>query len=272
MVHGVMGRRDVPIAQGATGPLPPAPAPGQADPCINDGVRLLAAELRKAPATLVVMGPLTDLACLVRTDPRAASRVREVLAQIGARPGEAYDLNGRPALFSLNVGADPAATEAVLASRALRGARITVAPYHTAGGTLLPDERLDRLGGDRPEGVWLREKAVGFRAFWKVAFGDDGLRPWDQHLVYRLVRPRDHASRPVGWRMVDCSDPTGRNAGPACAGHGPTQFPTRDGESAQLWLGEGPGQRARPGLRILDGFVDARAEERFLDAVTALQG
>lgn len=217
------------------------------------------------------MGPLTDLACLIRNDRQAAGNIREVLTQIGARPGEAYDLNGRPALFSLNVGVDPDATEAVLASSALKNARITVAPYHLAGGTLLGDARVDVLGGDRPQGGWLREQAVAFREFWRVSFGDDGLRPWDQHLVYRLLRPRDYVARDVGWRMIDCSDPTGRNAGSACAGHGPTQFPTRDGEPAQLWLGDGPGQQPRKGLQLLDSYAGPGAEERFLDTVTALR-
>jgi inosine-uridine nucleoside N-ribohydrolase len=265
MVHEVMGRRDVPIAQGATGRLR-----DDAD-CVNDGVRLLARELREGPATVLAMGPLTDLACLARTDPVAAGNVVEVLAQIGARPGEPYDLNGRPALFSLNVGADPAATEAVLASPALARATITASPYHLAGEQLLDDARVDRLGGDRPEGRWLRDQARAFRLFWTASFGDLGLRPWDQTLVHALVRPSAYRVRDVGWRMVSCADPTGRNANPDCAGHGPTQFPTRDGEPAQLWLGDGEGQRARPRLRILDAYVSPREAIRFLDAVAALE-
>nr|MBA2349690.1 nucleoside hydrolase [Solirubrobacterales bacterium] len=272
MVHEIMGRRDIPIAKGAEAKLNPAPPSGSTDPCVNDGVRLLSRLLREGPATIVAAGPLTDVACLARTDAEAAANVVEILAQIGARPGEAYDLNGRPALFSLNVGVDPEATRTVLASPALAHATIIASPYHFAGGLLLDDARVDRLGGSSPEGIWLREQAFAFRAFWRVAFGDNGLRPWDQTLVYRLMHPEATRTVDVGWRMVDCSDPTGRNIGSACAGHGPTQFPTRDGEPQQLWLGEGPGQRARPHLRILSDYATPADGTRFLDAVTALRG
>ncbi len=272
MVHDVMGRREIPIAQGASSKLPPAPQAGTPDPCRNAGVELLARELREGPATVIASGPLTDLACLARTDPVAAGNVVEVLAQVGARPGEPYDLNGRPALFSLNVGADPEAVRTVLSSPALAGATFTASPYHHAGGYLLDSARVDRLGGSSPEGVWLRDKARAFRAFWTAAFGDLGLRPWDQSLVYALMAPEEVRRVDVGWRLVDCSDPTGRNAGAACAGHGPTQFVTRDGEGQQLWLGPGPGQAARPRLQVLDGYAAPGGPARFLDTVTALRG
>jgi len=265
LVHDVMGRRDVPIAQGAERALPP---PGE--PCVTDGVRLLAEQLRRGPAKVLATGPLTDVACLARAFPRAAANVTEVLAQVGARPGEAYDLNGRPALFSLNVSADPRAMEEVLTSPALADAAITASPYHLAGMLLFDDARVDRMGGDTPEGRWLRDNSRAFREFWRAAFADDGLRPWDQTLVYHLMRPSAYRVRDVGWRMVDCADPTGRNANPDCAGHGPTQFPTRDGEPKQLWLGDGPGQRPRARLRILDDYAAPADGVAFLDAVTAL--
>jgi len=270
LVHDVMGRRDVPIAQGAVGPLPPAPPAGAPDPCVNDGVRLLAEQLAR-PARLLALGPLTDVACLVRAFPARARNVTEILAQVGARPGEPYDLNGRPVLFSLNVSADPQAARDVYATPVLGATTITSAPYHITISALLDDARLDRLGGERPEGRWLREQMVAFRAFWKAALGDDGLRPWDQNLVHFLIRPDDFVEREVGWRIVDCSDPTGRNAGPACAGHGPTQFPTRDGEAAQLWLGLGEGQALRPRTRILDRYASDAAETRFLDTIADLR-
>jgi pyrimidine-specific ribonucleoside hydrolase len=265
LVHGVMRRTDVPVAQGSARALP---RPGEA--CVNDGVRLLAAELRKGPAKILATGPLTDVACLARTFPREAANVTEVLAQIGARPGEPYDLNGRPALFSLNVSADVLATEEVMASPALSGARITASPYHLAGMLLFDDARVDRMGGASPEGRWLRENSRAFREFWRAGFADNGLRPWDQTLVFHLMRPAAYRTLAVGWRMVDCSDPTGRNANTACAGHGPTQFPTRDNEPKQLWLGNAPGQRPRRGLQILDAYAEPADGTRFLDAVTAL--
>jgi len=267
LVHDVMGRRDVPIAQGSSAKLPDDPA----TPCVNDGVRLLAEQLRRGPAVVLATGPLTDVACLARTFPREAANVTEVLAQVGARPGEAYDINGEPTLFSLNVSADPLAMEEVLTSPALAGATITASPYHLAGKVLIGDERLDRQGGDLPEGRWLRENSRAFRAFWFAGFRDRGLRTWDQTLSYRVMRPQELRTQDVGWRMVDCSDPTGRNASPACAGHGPLQFPTRDTEGKQLWLGEGPGQRPRARLRILTDFAGPAAEERFLDVMTDLR-
>jgi inosine-uridine nucleoside N-ribohydrolase len=282
LVYSVMGRTDVPIAPGAAGALPPPDPAGGCDPCITPGVELMAEKLREGPAVLLALGPLTDLACLVRAFPREAANLTEVLAQIGARPNEEYTLPNlqqplrstlQCCLWSVNVSLDVPAVELALSAPELAAARWTIAPWHFVASTLFTSDRLLRLGGDRPEGAWLRRNALAFQTFWLAAFNEPGIHPWDVTLVQYLMRPEDFVVDAVGWRIVDCrnpDDPLGRPTGTDCAGHGPLQFPTRDAEPGQLWLGNGPQQRAKPELFIIDRFVSDEARTRFFDTTTAL--
>lgn len=282
LVHEVMGRTDIPVEGGAAGPLPPADPDADQDPCITPGVLMMADQLAQGPAALFAFGPLTDLACLVRAFPERAANITHVLAQMGARPGEEYTLPNvqqpiREAvdccLWSVNVSLDVPAVELALSAPELAQARWTIAPWHFVAATLLSTNRMAQLGGSRPEGEWLRRNSIAFQTFWLAAFNEAGIHPWDVTLVQYLMRPDDFATLEVGWRIVDCRNPDdllGRPSNPDCAGHGPTQFPLRDAEPAQLWLGNGEDQTARPGLFIIDDFVSEDARTRFLDTATAL--
>lgn len=282
LVHEVMGRSDVPVEGGASGPLPQFDPDAASDPCITPGVAMMADKLAEGPAAVFAFGPLTDLACLVRAFPDAATNITHVLAQIGARPGEEYTLPNAQqpiregidcCLWSVNVSLDVPAVAFALSAPALSGARWTVAPWHFVAATLLSTNRMAQLGGARPEGEWLRRQSVAFQTFWLATFNEAGIHPWDVTLVHYLMRPEDFATQRVGWRIVDCrnpEDPLGRPTHPDCAGHGPTQSPTRDAEPAQLWLGDGEQQMPHPALHIIDNFVDDTARTRFLDTTTAL--
>jgi hypothetical protein len=249
MVHDVMGRREGPIAQGAERALPPA-----GEPCVTDGVRLLAEQLRRGPAKVLATGPLTDVACLARTFPREAANVTEVLAQVGARPGEGVRPQRAAGAVQPQRGRRPTRDGGgpdLTRARRGRDHRLALPPGRHAALR----RRARRPHGRRHAGGPLaaREQPSVPRV---LAGGLRRQRPaaLDQTLVHHLSTPGAYVIRDVGWRMVDCADPSGRNANPDCAGHGPSQFPTRDGEPKQLWLGDGPGQQPRAGLRVLDAY------------------
>jgi inosine-uridine nucleoside N-ribohydrolase len=140
------GRTDVPIGLGIGGPLkaPPAmqgrPQGGWADAraldahpvVLADGVAALieAIEAASEPATVLSIGPLTNLAEALRRAPQIAGRARFVGMQgsvrIGYRPGS-------PPAAEYNVAADVAAARVALAAPWDK----TIAPLDSCGSVVL---------------------------------------------------------------------------------------------------------------------------------------
>ncbi len=272
MVHDVMGRRDIRIEQGPAGPMTASAERGRgaADPCVTPGVQLLADELRRAPATVLELGNLTTIGCLVRAFPKESANVDELVVESGRAPGEVFYLREKPGVTDTNFNQDPYAAELVL--RELP-APITFDPWSVNSSTILDDARLDRLGGDTPIGRWLRENIRTWRTFWDAAFQDMGIRAWDQHVIFYLQHPDAYVVEDTPWKVVSCAGEGPRkNASTDCAGHGPTQVPTLDAEKAQLWLGQTPGQTRRDGIRTMRRFRSPADQQAFLDEQTALHG
>ncbi|MBI4338563.1 MAG: nucleoside hydrolase [Chloroflexi bacterium] len=125
-----MGRADVPVARGAAGPLlggtfhhaydlhghrgigvhfPRATTTPVAEDAPAFMARLLSGSA--SPMTVVALGPLTNMALLLRRHPQAALRIGGLVATGGAL----RDDNGTPTV-EFNVGNDPEAASSVLSS------------------------------------------------------------------------------------------------------------------------------------------------------------
>jgi purine nucleosidase len=124
---GVLGRPDVPVVRGASGPLNPVlrrddrdPAP-EADPDASGATGHAASELVSrvlaAPGevTVVAVGPLTNVALALLLEPRFAEAVHEVVVMGGVYTGTT-NVAWMPGEF--NFWSDPDAAEVVLRSGA----------------------------------------------------------------------------------------------------------------------------------------------------------
>lgn len=135
----LMERRDIPVHAGAAGPLGQSAVsaldihgndglggvalPEPAAPAGQDAVGWMARTLRAAEAgtvDILALGPLTNLAALLRSDPGAARRAGRVIAMGGAidEPGNVGPRS------EFNMAADPLAAQEVLAA----GLPLTLVP------------------------------------------------------------------------------------------------------------------------------------------------
>ncbi|MBZ0184613.1 MAG: nucleoside hydrolase, partial [Candidatus Obscuribacterales bacterium] len=79
---------------------------------------LLASQLEKDPATIVAIGPLTNIASLILLRPELTSRVTEVIAVAGRRPGQLFRTGEHPRSHpDLNFERDPEAFAVLLGSQ-----------------------------------------------------------------------------------------------------------------------------------------------------------
>lgn len=159
-------------------------------------------ELREAleagPLTIVALGPLTNIAAVLREDPALASRVERLVAVMGRRPGHLFHptegasgamlLGHGPVFSDFNFEQDPAAAAQVLAMHV----PITLIPYDAARHIEITGADLDRLAA-RGGGAhaWVAQRARGWLQFWKDDIGRSGFYPFDLLAAAYVMAPAD---------------------------------------------------------------------------------
>lgn len=155
---GVFGRRDIPLAMGAEEPLLDTKGSSQSKQfsvltsadTVPDTVRLSAVPfiinmLNQSPAkmTLIALGPLTNIALVLKTEPRIRSKIERIVIMGGAF---------QTSRAEYNVKRDRAAAEIVFNS----GVPMTVVGLDVTEQCKLRDEDLDKLRiADDPVGRFL---------------------------------------------------------------------------------------------------------------------
>jgi len=141
------GRRDVPVAAGEPGgKLPIAQtrwADGFTSPSLlsESAVDLLKAEIDRAPGviTVVPIGPLTNIAALLKRYPGEAKKIKRIVL-MGGSIARGYDPGSGP-MAEYNIAADPAAAQTVFSS----GIPILMAPLDVTARLQLDAPHRQRL-------------------------------------------------------------------------------------------------------------------------------
>ena len=163
----------------------------------------LAAELRQRSLTYVALGPLTNLATLLKQEPDLAGRIERVVLVGGRSPGVvfAFGPTGGLQIHDANVVKDPDAVRAVLASKA----PISLAPVEASSRLVLTKEHRLQLREASPAAEFLYRKSRLWLWFWTAVVQHDGGPLFDALAVLGAARPelvtreRRHAFvRPTG--------------------------------------------------------------------------
>jgi inosine-uridine nucleoside N-ribohydrolase len=171
--------------------------------CLEDGGSLdaqiaLRQALQRGMLTVVALGPLTNLAAVLASEPALASRITRVIAVMGRRPGHRFHpsenratgamLFGHGPIFrDLNAVLDPQAVSVVLAS----GIPLVFIPYVAARKVLMTGSDLDHVARSGPAGQWVAEHSREWLAFWQSDVGLDGFYPFDL-MAAAYVRDPSH--------------------------------------------------------------------------------
>ena len=190
---------DIPVARGGASPMALATdasgvhgASGIGDYVIpphgyelapGDGVEAVYAALQAAgeKVTLVTLGPLTNIAALLRRHPDAASLLGRVYAMIASVDG-----TGNITEYAeFNACCDPEALAAVVAS----GAEIVFAPMHLGRVAKLAQQDILKKGRGTEFGEML---AQIFRGYRDDAAGEGYVAMYDANAVEALLRPEQY--------------------------------------------------------------------------------
>ena len=156
---------------------------GESSPAVD----AMVTALEQQPLTVLALGPLTNIATLIRNHPQAAQGISQIVAVMGRRPGEVFGVGDNPLmhLHDMNVRKDPEAVRTVLAS----GIPLTVIAFSASAEIVVTTDDLAQLehrGGFARE---LAEISEPWLLVWRYVFWADGFRPFDVLPVLYVMAP-----------------------------------------------------------------------------------
>jgi inosine-uridine nucleoside N-ribohydrolase len=236
IVRNLKKRRNLPIVPGASGPvsqvlhdtpiwfdgkhLPSAGVDGSfAAACVNAAVLHMRRTIQRShgPVTILAIGPLTDVACLLQTSkPSVVQRIHEIIAIASRVEGESVQINGL-VVNDFNFRMDPVAGTLMLAMAGRRDVPVRLMSFSLTGQTsqadsLIPFTADSYPGPPRPRPrdersfAWLLEAAEPRNVYWSGIFGTDQ-GPFDQYAVMAAIEPELFDCRPALAYVQQCSFP-----------------------------------------------------------------
>lgn len=161
--------------------------------------RALASALEPEPLTIIALGPLTNLAKVIRTHPDAVNKIGRIVLVGGKRPGQLFH-PGHHWWFhfgDFNVSHDPEAAEIVLYS----GVPITLVPFELATKLFVTESDLDRLSAGDRSAKWLSDVSRPWLTFWNTMLEKPGFHPFDVLAVAYAAMPDHFRCTPIPARI-----------------------------------------------------------------------
>lgn len=145
----------------------------------------LAAALSDNRLTIVALGPLTNIAALVKNHPALIDRIDAVVAVAGQRPGQVFRVGTTPILHfhDLNVRKDPDAIDIVLRS----GIPLHLIPFEVGQRVVVTLADLQVLEGRGALDAWVAARSFAWLNFWEGVLGAPGFSPFDALAVAYVV-------------------------------------------------------------------------------------
>lgn len=183
-----------PIAQDVVGRFGPEsfrPWRGAAGPdeldAPTEASEALATMLREERLTVILLGPATNVASMLRREPALASRIERIVAVAGRRPGQRFTTgttNPR-GHRDLNFELDVEAFRVILAT----GVPLTLAPFELSSQVWIGAEDIDRLAAGPAHARFLADPARAWLRVWEETFDVDGFNPFDTLAVDLVAHP-----------------------------------------------------------------------------------
>ena len=210
--------------------------------CINDGVLEIVKLLTESneKITILAIGPLTDVACIVLNFPEVLDKIEEVVFLGGRAPDQvlAYPFAPDVIFTDFNIAQDLRATQVVLEQSTVP---FTFINFSISSSTLYSGDQIDSLGD--PE-CSTRSQLLSRASQERVEeltelLGMNVMDTFDINAAYYVAQPEMFTCEDAGFDFVECTEGTpGVFNGPdnPCAGHGPDQPSDLNLEAEQLWV------------------------------------
>jgi purine nucleosidase len=191
------GFRGPPVHRGRVSAASANDDPTRAERAIRDA-------LSEAPMVIMALGPLTNIAAVLRRHPALARQIARIVAVMGQRSGHIFHpveggtagmLFGHGPIFQdFNFVQDQGAAAELLSL----GLPMTLIPYEAASEVVITGRDLDAMSRTGESTRWVAEKSAGWLAFWREDIGQPGFFPFDLVAAAYLLHPELFRCAEVG--------------------------------------------------------------------------
>ena len=150
--------------------------------------RALAAALARERLTVLALGPVTNVATVVKNHPALVSQIEEVVVVAGRRPGQRFTVGSSPgtaALRDLNFELDPDGMQTLLDA----DVPLVLAPFEISSKVLVTRDDADRLASGSDVLAWFTQPMADWLQAWRDRFAVDGFHPFDTLAVAYVTSP-----------------------------------------------------------------------------------
>jgi len=164
----------------------------------------LAEALAREPLTILALGPLTNIATVLKQHPQLSTRIKAVVAVAGRRPEQHFRTgtkSGKP-FRDFNFELDSEAARLVLVS----GVPVILAPWELSSQVWITADDLQQMKAGPPAAQWLYASAMDWLGLWRDQFGVDGFNPFDTLAVAILTSPELLACETLSVRIETLPD------------------------------------------------------------------
>jgi inosine-uridine nucleoside N-ribohydrolase len=152
----------------------------------NDATRALVDALRKEKMPILAIGPVTNVATVIKNHPELIPQIEEVVVCAGRTPGLLF----KPGLEKLSVGdynfeMDPESFRILFDA----GVRMVLSGYECSVYTFLGKTDIDFLTNGTVADQWVYDQLRPWQQFNEELFGVDGFVPWDTTPLGYLTHP-----------------------------------------------------------------------------------
>ena len=152
----------------------------------NDATQALQAALREEPLTILALGPVTNVATVLKNHPELSARVEEIIVVAGRRPGQTFVLGkGGGPLMDMNFEYDSEGMRILLDS----GAPIVLAPFEISSKTPLPEKDIERFASKPELADFFLEPLRDYVDWYDEHFAVRAIFPFDTLAVAYLTSP-----------------------------------------------------------------------------------
>ncbi len=195
----------------------------------TDATRALAAALRREKLVILMLGPATNVATLLRVHPELRKRIKKIVAVAGRRPNQRFSPSpNAPAFRDFNFELDAPGFQVLLDARV----PLVLAPWEISSKVWMRAPDLVDLRASNASLAWVLDAAADWLAYWKDNLAVEGFNPFDTLAVAYVIsaqgfqcdrlhvgielRPDDTVTEPGApskpYLLVDRSMPTQQTA------------------------------------------------------------
>ena len=170
------------------------------DPFIPPAVRELEKALMERPMMLLALGPMTNIAILLKKRPDLANRIEGIIAVAGQRPGQVFRVGNTPVFHfhDQNFRQDVDSFDIVLRS----GVPIHLIPFEVGMQAAVTRTDLDSMNAKGNLDRWISMQSSEWLDFWEDTLGASGFSPFDTMAVAYLTEPRFFSCDVIPARII----------------------------------------------------------------------